>query len=62
MTEKEIKTLYGKFLFVEDRFTENTDEVKIFRAKRNLINYIYSMWMCVGWKYTKEMHKFIKEL
>lgn len=62
MENKEIIPLFSKYLFIEDRFTCDNWDLKIFHAKKNLIKYLYSTWMCVGWSYTKEMHQFIKEL
>lgn len=63
MTEDEIAGMYFKWLFIEERFHwQKSVELQIFHAKRNLIKYLYSTWMCVGWEYTKETHQFIKNL
>ena len=60
--QKRITKAFNQYLFIEERFGDGSWDEKIYRAKRNLIKYLYSTWMCVGWRYTKEMHAFIKEI
>ena len=63
MENTEIKSMYNKWLNIEFMFpTTNDIDVRIFNAKKNLIKFLYSTWMCVGWLYTKETHQYIKDL